>query len=73
MKLYIIEKVSKDGNEYKRAVIRAVNDLTGEEVYFSGFVEEFTSVKKWGENGSLLMFAELSRDKPFKPTAKENK
>lgn len=64
MKLYIIKQTSKDGKEYKRASLRMTNDLTGEEVFLSGFLREFDEDKKWGENGILESYAEISRDKP---------
>jgi hypothetical protein len=46
MKLYIIKQTSKDGKEYKRASLRMTNDLTGEEVFLSGFLKEFDEEKK---------------------------
>jgi hypothetical protein len=44
-------------------IVKSTNDLTGEEIYFSGFYEEFAEPKQWGKEGQLLGFAEISRDR----------
>ena len=63
MKCYLIQQTSQKGNSYKRVILKATNDLTGEEIYFSGFYEEFAEPKQWGKEGQLLGFAEIGRDK----------
>ena len=63
MKLYLIQATSQKGNSYKRVILKATNDLNGEEIYFSGFWEEFDQPKQWGKEGQLLGFAEISRDR----------
>jgi hypothetical protein len=39
MKLYIV-KYEKNNQEYKKAVLKMSNDLTGEEIFYSGFLNE---------------------------------
>ena len=63
MKLYLVQATSQKGNSYKRVIVKSTNDLTGEEIYFSGFYEEFDQPKQWGKEGQLLGFAEISRDR----------
>jgi len=46
MKMYLIQATSKKGHLYKRVIVKASNDLSGEEIYFSGFFEEFLEAKK---------------------------
>ena len=46
MKLYIIKQESKDGKEYKRAIVKMTNDMSQEEIFFSGFLKEFDEEKK---------------------------
>ena len=63
MKCYLIQQTSQKRNSYKRVILKATNDLTGEEIYFSGFYEEFDQPKQWGKEGRLLGYAEISRDR----------
>jgi hypothetical protein len=44
MRIYII-KYEKDNKEYKKVVLKAVNDLTGEEVFYSGFLRELDDLR----------------------------
>jgi len=46
MKLYLVQATSQKGNSYKRVILKATNDLNGEEIYFSGFFEEFAEPKQ---------------------------
>jgi hypothetical protein len=46
MKVYLVQATSQKGNQYKRVILKASNDLTGEETYFSGFYEEFMEPKQ---------------------------
>ena len=46
MKLYLVQATSQKGNSYKRVILKATNDLNGEEIYFSGFYEEFDQPKQ---------------------------
>jgi hypothetical protein len=46
MKLYLVQATSQKGNSYKRVIVKSTNDLTGEEIYFSGFYEEFAEPKQ---------------------------
>ena len=39
MKLYIV-KYEKDQQEYKKVVLKVSNDLSGEEVFYSGFLRD---------------------------------
>jgi len=65
MKLYIIEQESKEGKKYKRAIIKMTNDMTGEELFYSGFLRELDTMTSWGEKGWLEAYAEISKDKPY--------
>jgi hypothetical protein len=46
MKLYIVEQESKGGKKYKRAIVKMTNDMTGEEVFYSGFLDELSIMKE---------------------------
>jgi len=37
MKVYIVN-YQKDGKEYKKVILKMSNDLSGEEVFYSGFL-----------------------------------
>ena len=39
MKLYIV-KYEKNNEEYKKIVLKMSNDMTGEEIFYSGFLRE---------------------------------
>lgn len=62
MKLYIVN-YRKDGKEYKKVVLKATNDLSGEEVFYSGFLKDLEEPKNWGKNGLLESYAEINRDR----------
>ena len=66
MKLYIIEQESKEGKKYKRAILKMTNDMTGEEIFYSGFLDELSIMKEWGKYGLLEAAADLTRDRPRK-------
>jgi hypothetical protein len=66
MKLYIIEQESKEGKKYKRVILKMTNDMTGEEIFYSGFLNELETIKSWGDRGWLEAAAELTRDRPPK-------
>ena len=66
MRVYIVNYVSKDKKEFKKVVVKASNDLTGEEVFYSGFLRDLEEQKEWGKNGWLESYAEVNRDKPKK-------
>jgi hypothetical protein len=63
MKLYIV-KYEKNNEEYKKVVLKLQNDLSGEEIFYSGFLRELDEEKPWGEKGQLQSYAELNRDRP---------
>jgi hypothetical protein len=42
------------------------NDLTGEEIFYSGFLNELEEERNWGKKGQLESFAELRKDQPKK-------
>lgn len=65
MKLYIV-KYEKNNQEYKKAVLKMSNDLTGEEIFYSGFLNELEEERNWGKKGQLESFAELRKDQPKK-------
>ena len=65
MKIYVI-KYEKNNEEYKKIVLKMQNDLTGEEVFYSGFLKELSEERKWGEKGWLSGYAEIYKDKPTK-------
>jgi hypothetical protein len=65
MKLYIV-KYEKDDQEYKKVVLKVSNDLSGEEIFYSGFLKELEEEKKWGQKGWLSSYAELYKDRPEK-------
>jgi len=50
MRVYIVN-YQKDGKEYKKVVLKATNDLTGEEVFYSGFLRDLGGQKSWGKSG----------------------
>ena len=62
MKLYIV-KYEKNNEEYKKVVLKISNDLSGEEVFWSGFLKELAEERKWGQKGWLAGYAELSKDR----------
>ena len=62
MKLYIV-KYEKDQQEYKKVVLKISNDLSGEEVFYSGFLKELEEERNWGKKGQLESYAELYKDK----------
>ena len=64
MKLYIIEQENKEGKKYKRVILKMTNDMTGEEIFYSGFLNELSEVRSWGKTGWLEAAAELTRDRP---------
>lgn len=63
MRVYIVN-YQKDGKEYKKVVLKATNDLTGEEVFYSGFLRDLGGQKSWGKSGWLESYAEVYRDRP---------
>ena len=66
MKVYIIKYESdKNGEEFKKVIVKASNDLSGEETFYSGFLHEVDGEKKWGKNAILEAAAEISKDKPI--------
>ena len=62
MKVYIIN-YQKEDKQFKKVVLKATNDLTGEEVFYSGLLRDLESQKSWGEKGWLESYAEVYRDK----------
>jgi hypothetical protein len=62
MRIYVIN-YHKDGKEFKKVVLKMVNDLTGEEVFYSGFLREVTNQITWGKSGWLESYAEVYRDR----------
>jgi hypothetical protein len=50
MKAYIIN-YQKEGKTFKKIVLKATNDLTGEEVFYSGFLRDLEGQKSWGKSG----------------------
>ena len=62
MKVYIV-KYEKDHQEYKKVVLKISNDLSGEEVFYSGFLRGLENERSWGKKGKLESYAELYRDK----------
>lgn len=66
MKVYIIKARDKNNKEYTKVVLKATNDLTGEEVFYSGFLRDLLEPKKWGKNGELESYAEIYKDRPNK-------
>ena len=65
MKLYIV-KYEKDNEEYKKVILKLQNDLSGEEIFYSGFLKELEEERDWGQKGKLESFAELYKDRPEK-------
>ena len=65
MRIYIVN-YEKEGKEYKKVILKMVNDLTGEEVFYSGFLRNLAGLKSWGKSGWLESYAEVYRDKPLK-------
>lgn len=63
MKLYIV-RYEKNNEEYKKIVLKMSNDMTGEEVFWSGFLRELEGERDWGEKGKLESYAELNKDRP---------
>ena len=63
MKVYIINYQDKNGKEFKKVVLKATNDLTGEEVFYSGFLRNLDGEKSWGKSGWLESYAEVYRDR----------
>ena len=63
MKVYIV-KYEKDQQEYKKIILKMSNDLSGEEVFYSGFLRELEEERNWGKKGSLESYAELYKDRP---------
>lgn len=66
MKVYIVNYQDKNGKELKKVVLKATNDLTGEEVFYSGFLRDLIEPKNWGKSGSLKNYAEIYKDRPHK-------
>ncbi|WNE40447.1 MAG: hypothetical protein GBAus27B_000514 [Mycoplasmataceae bacterium] len=66
MKIYIVNYQDKNGKELKKVVLKATNDLTGEEVFYSGFLKDLATPKQWGKSGELESYAEIYKDRPNK-------
>ena len=45
MKVYIV-KYEKDQQEYKKIILKVSNDLSGEEVFYSGFLRDLEEERK---------------------------
>lgn len=58
MKLYVI----KYENGKEKVSVRITNELTGESVYWNGYLEWLMEEKAWGEKGKLLAVSSLERE-----------
>jgi len=65
MRVYIIN-YEKDKEKFKKVVVKMTNDLTGEEIFYSGFLKDLGELRSWGKKGWLESYAEIYRDKPKK-------
>ena len=63
MKVYIVN-YQKDGKEYKKVILKISNDLSGEEVFYSGFLRNLDGERSWGKTGWLESYAEIYKDRP---------
>ena len=73
MRLYIVNYTNKEGKTFKKAILKLSNDLSGESVFYSGFIQELESERSWGKSGWLEATSELRKDNNERSTATFNK
>ena len=66
MKAYLVKYQGKDGRELTKLLVKASNELTGEEKWFAGFINDLPLAKSWGPTGTLVATGDIYLEKPLK-------
>jgi hypothetical protein len=66
MKAYLVKYQGKDGKELTKLLVKMTNEMTGEERWFAGFINDLPLAKQWGTTGTLVASGDIYLEKPLK-------
>ncbi|WNE40077.1 MAG: hypothetical protein GBAus27B_000144 [Mycoplasmataceae bacterium] len=66
MKAYLVKYQAKDGRELTKLLVKMTNEMTGEEKWLAGFLNDLPLERQWGQTGTLVASGDIYWERPLK-------